>query len=297
MTPETIRLGDGEVAAQRAGPAPDADAHGTLVLLHANGLNKGAYEPMAETLAQRRHVVLLDARGHGATRLPAPPGAMRSWGLYADDLTRVLARLRPAPPVTLVGHSMGAVAALLAAAGGAPAARLVLIEPVLVPDLFRWLARSPAAALLPRLLPIARRAARRRARFESTEAVSGAYARSAFFGAWDAEAREGYIRDGVTADGAGQGVRLTCDPAWEAASFAGQAHGFWGPLRRVCERGVPVHVLRAQTHSTVPAQAIPRLVRTGAQVTQMQGDHLLPQTRPEAVAAFVRLALREGGVS
>ena len=297
MTPETIRLGDGEVAALRAGSARDTGAPGTLVLLHANGLNKSAYGPMAHALGADRRLLLLDARGHGGTRLPAPPGAMRSWTLYADDLTRVLTRMQPEPPVTLLGHSMGAVTALLAAAGGAPAARLVLIEPVLVPGPFRWLARSPVAPLLPRLLPIARRAARRRARFESIEAVRAAYARSTFFGAWDAEAREGYIRDGVTTDGAGEGVRLACDPAWEAASFAGQAHAFWTPLRRVCERGVPVHVLCARSRSTVPTRAITRLVRAGAQVTQMQGDHLLPQTRPEAVAAFVRLALREGGAS
>ena len=284
-----VALPQGEVAMLRR-----EGRGGTLVFAHANGLNKSAYGPMFEALGIGEALVAFDARGHGRTELPAPPSRLRSWTLYADDLIAALAALDPEPPVTLVGHSMGAVSALLAVAGGAPVSRLVMIEPVIVPDAARLAARTPfLGAAMPRLLPIARRPARRRDGWPDPAAAREAFARSRFFGAWHEAALAGYLRDGLRPDG--ETVRLACDPAWEAASFAAQAHRFWGPLRRVAQRGVPVHALHVDQGSTVPRAAPGRLARAGVAVARAHGDHLLPLHRPRDAAAFLRLAARGGG--
>ena len=292
-----MSLPDGAVALLRR-----VGRGGTLVFCHANGLNAGAYRPMLDALGTDEAVIAPDARGHGRTGLAAPPRALRSWTLYADDLAATLAALDPAPPVTLAGHSMGAVTALLAAANGVPAARLVMIEPVIVPRAVRLAARLPLPGLVPRLVPIARRARRRRGAWPDADAVRAAYGRSGFFRAWDEAALAGYLGDGLVEDEEG-GVRLSCEPSWEAASFAAQAHRFWGPLRRVIERGVPVHVLHADGTdggrgggSTVPARAASRLARAGCAVTRARGDHMLPLHRPGDAAAYLRLGLRGGGV-
>ena len=282
-------LADGEIAlARRAGRG------GTVVFCHANGLNASAYRPMLDALDIHEAILAPDARGHGRTRLAAAPRALTSWTRYADDLAAILAAVAPEPPLTLVGHSMGAVTALLAAASGPPPARLVMIEPVVVPRLARLGARLPVPGLMPRLVPIARRAARRRAAWPDVAAARDALGRSAFFGRWDPAALAGYLDDGLVASP--NGVRLSCEPAWEAASFAAQAHRFWRPLRRTLERGVPVHVLHAETGSTVPADAARRLALAGCAVTRAGGDHMLPLHRPADAAAFVRLALRGGWV-
>ena len=287
MRRETLALPQGEVALSRR-----EGRGGTVVFAHANGLNKSAYEPMFAAMETEVALIALDARGHGRTTLPAPPARLRSWTLYADDLVAAVAALSPEPPLTLAGHSLGAVTALLAAER-LGAARLVLLEPVIVPGTARLAARAPLLSrAMPRLVPIARRAAARRDGWPDEASVRAAYARSRFFGAWDEAALSGYLADGLTRTE--NGVRLACDPAWEAASFAAQAHRFWRPLRRAA-RSVPVSVLHVDGASTVPRRATGRLARAGCAVTRARGDHLLPQHRPADAAAFLRMAM-SGGV-
>ncbi len=84
-----------------------------LVLLHGGVVDSRFFEKNVGALASRFHVFAPDARGHGHT--PDVDGAF-SYGLLAQDLIEFLETV-VGGPAHLVGHSMGAVTALMVALG------------------------------------------------------------------------------------------------------------------------------------------------------------------------------------
>src|SRR2546429_9899705 len=86
-----------------------------IVLMHQSLARSEDWENIFPRLATRYRVIAYDARGHGKSGRAAEY-TLRA---FADDLGRVLREVAKAPAV-LVGHSVGALAAPVAAAG-APA--------------------------------------------------------------------------------------------------------------------------------------------------------------------------------
>ncbi len=98
----------------------------TVLLLHGLAGHSGEWAATMKALAARHRVVAFDQRGHGrSTRNPKDV----SRAAFVQDVLDVIAALGLGP-VTLVGQSMGAHTALLAAAQAPPdvVARLVLVE-------------------------------------------------------------------------------------------------------------------------------------------------------------------------
>jgi acylglycerol lipase len=97
---------------------PDGDVVGIAVFCHGGfGEHLGLYEPLARRLAADGIVFhALDAIGHG--RSDGERDLLLSWDDYVDD-ARTLANLacaqHPNRPLILMGHSGGALAALLLA--------------------------------------------------------------------------------------------------------------------------------------------------------------------------------------
>ena len=106
------------------GAPPLAMLHGLFI-----GSLAGWYFTAAPALARRHRVLVYDLRGHGRSE--------RARSGYdtvtmADDLDALLGSTRP---VTLVGHSYGALVALrFALSRPGQVARLVLVEPPLPPS-------------------------------------------------------------------------------------------------------------------------------------------------------------------
>lgn len=121
------------------GPAP-----ARALLVHGNDLCAPFYRPLAEQLAARGlSTTLTTLPGfHREPPLPAP-----SWQAMVDLVIEAL----PPAPALLIGHSMGGLIALLAAARR-PAAleRLVLLEPAIFSS--RWVARTAARRYLGRVV-------------------------------------------------------------------------------------------------------------------------------------------------
>lgn len=269
---------------------PAAHAGPGLAFFHATGLTASSYRQALAPLGLQVPVLAIDQRGHGRTGLPTDPRTLWDWHLYAADAEAVLAS-RPAPAGgwLLAGHSMGAVVAvLLAARGKLPVAGLALIEPVATPDLGKQIYRVPFLRPLARRLPIARKAAARRAQFPSREAARRAYAGKAFFARWADGVLDDYLADGLTDDGAGA-VRLSCEPAWEAATFAAQGHAFMPAFgKAVRASDGMVSVLYAETGSTTLPAMRRWMARHGAEARELSGSgHLLPQENPAAATQFL----------
>lgn len=263
-------------------PGPD----GTLVFLHATGLNASAYEPLLRSVGFDGEIVAFSLRGHGNTRLPIDPEGLRDWHPFADDVAASLDVLRPRRPLVLGGHSGGAVTALLTARQRRIDA-LLMIEPVVIPRLAVMLARSPLRRFTLGRSSLARNAARRRANFASREEVEESYRSKRFFEGWNEDAFQGYLREGVDLASEG-GVVLACKPDWESACFAAQGHGFWPHLRVLRNKGLPAAILAAETGSTMAERYHARARQLGVPVTVMDGGHMLPVEDPERVAGWMR---------
>ena len=101
--------------------AADAPGSPIAVLVHGITANAMAWAPVAAALAGEFEVVAPDLRGRaGSAGLPGPYGLQR----HADDVAALLDRFGAdddagADATVLVGHSMGAFVATLAAAGPA----------------------------------------------------------------------------------------------------------------------------------------------------------------------------------
>ncbi|QDI74271.1 MULTISPECIES: alpha/beta fold hydrolase [Leisingera] len=103
MTPTTLPLSEpyGTVTCQRAGRGDP------LVLIHGVGMQAAAWGPQIEALSNSHEVIALDMPGHGGSA-PLPEGA--ELPDYVAWLHEVLTAL-DLGPVSLAGHSMGALIA------------------------------------------------------------------------------------------------------------------------------------------------------------------------------------------
>jgi len=262
-----------------------------LLFSHATGMCAELYTDLLAPLGSRFRVVAPDARGHGRTTLPWVAGDVPvDWMLYRRDL-RALARALAADgePVLLAGHSFGATVAFETAVETPGLARAVLLfEPAFIPfahaDGFRALRDSGGDA--PNVM--AERAARRRGIFPSLQAVREAYHQRGVFADWSDAALDAYLEGGTLP--CPEGVRLACDPAWEATSFRGVSTTLEASFS-ACT--LPFALVYGTVGSTVPpddAAAIAAM-HPEMMVQQVEGaGHFLPVTHAElARGVFLRL--------
>jgi len=98
-----------------------------ILLLHQSLARSEDWENIFPRLATRYRAIAYDARGHGRSGR-APDYSLRA---FADDTLRVLREIAKEPAV-LIGHSLGALAALVAAGDAPELVRgLVLEDPPL----------------------------------------------------------------------------------------------------------------------------------------------------------------------
>ncbi|MEM1193059.1 MAG: alpha/beta fold hydrolase [Pseudomonadota bacterium] len=305
----TIDHPDGTIAAWRSPACPvpgqtgqNANTSPHLVFAHATGLCAAAYLPILRQLDPRIGVTAVDMRGHGRTQLHTPM-PLASWQVYADDLAYVVKTVRNEPPPSgaqitgarakakqargplyLAGHSMGAVSlTLMLARNPHLAARLLLLEPVAMPQWFNRFAGTPAWGPFRRRFYMVVNAQNRRDGWASRAAVRTSYLKKRFFAEWDPDCLAGYLEDGLTAaphtDDPERRIRLSCTPQWEGATFGAQANAFWPAAKRVADRLRVVSA--ASRYSTVRKGARARFRRLGIDLTVLPGvDHMFPVCEP-----------------
>ncbi len=293
-----IQLGDGamsylawdDTAATRSSLRGERPV---LLFTHATGFNAQTYRTLLAPLAAEFRIFAVDLRGHGATTLSADPARMTEWDIHRDDLLAFLDQLVPRHglrvPLLLGGHSLGAsLSLLIAAARPDLVAGLVLAEPVIMPYGYHWwlwLARR--LGLRHRASPLAEMAERRRAVFDSREAMLASYRGRGAFRTWPEAMLRDYVEAGTRprADGS---VELACTPAWEAANFRAQAIYLW---RRIGRVRCPLSVLCGTIDSTCPSPIVRRLIRLrpdAGVVTVGGASHFLPMERPDLVHETLR---------
>ena len=259
----------------------------TMLFAHANGFNAETYRRLLGPLAGSVHILAGDLRGHGFSTLPAAADAATGWTVFRQDLIGGIRRTSRAP-VLLAGHSLGAIACLMAAAECPDIVQaLLLIEPVLIPPLRKG---DEAGAG-----DLARRAERRRNVFSSFNAAFRAFHGRGIFASWPDEVLADYLRGGLIDDGAGS-LRLACAPRWEAAIFRAAPHDT-APL--AAKAGCPITVVVGTKNSSTSESQLDvvRKLRPDARIITAKGaSHFVPMEQPDLVREeLVRLASLRAG--
>ncbi len=248
-----------------------------LVMLHANGFNAMSYRQVLAPLGV--HALALDLRGHGMSTLPADPEALSTWRTFRDDIVEFFDRYVDGP-VVVAGHSFGAVSGMLAAQSlGDKMSGYVGFDPVIVPQPYRAVAASPwGRKMMKKRLPIAAKAGRRRAEFDSLQAAFESYQGRGVFKQMSDSMIKDYLTGGLIKSGAG--VRLACDPLWEQAVFCAQNHN---AVKASRDLPAASSIIFAGKNSPTPFSMQARLkARLGRENVRSSGKlgHLFPLQQP-----------------
>ena len=266
----------------------DWGGDGPLALLHhANGFCKGIWALVAEGLRADYRVVAMDARGHGDSSRPGGAlGDVFAWDEFALDLVALAEQLlaeRGDTRLALgIGHSFGGTSMLGAASRRSELfGRLVLVDPVTPPPPDMEPPEDPA-----HIRDIVAGALKRRADWPSAEEARAWWAERDFFSAWQPEALDLYVLDGLRSR-VGGGVELKCPPEVEAAVFR-QSRSL--DVRALARRtATPCLWLWARGGNfPLPFHQTLVAMMPDARLEELDAGHLVPMERPELVVEAVR---------
>ncbi|MGY8679689.1 alpha/beta hydrolase [Bradyrhizobium sp. UFLA05-153] len=260
------------------------------LLVHGTGFVSDVWDEVARELASTYTVYAHDRRGHGASH---KPGTFHFLD-YADDVCRVIEALG-LRNVYGIGHSAGATDLLLAAKLlPGRFARLFVMEPTIM---------DPRAARSGGLDEDSRSrvqgALRRRAEFDSADAVFERYRTSPTFADWTETSLRAYVRHGFVPLDDGR-VRLCCTPEIESAMlhpiyeamtqvYVGDARG--NPFTSLAEIDCEVRLATAANSGPIywemARRAVSLIPRVSTMVFEGAG-HCVAQEVPAAVVDAVR---------
>ena len=288
-----VQIGGSPSPTQDQQPTPEWLEWGgqgpVLHLAHANGFPPGTYRRLAEALCVSFRVASLAARPLWDCGAPA---GLKSWHTLAEDLSRGLDD-RGLSGVVGVGHSLGAVTTLLAAAVYPQLfSAVVLIDPVMLTGFHTLLWRAMKAVGVRGMLPIARRARRRRDWWPDHATVRDSWAAASIFSTWQREVLEDYLRCGVI-DAPQGGVTLRFPKAWEARVFEIAPHAVWSELRRVAAPVLFVHGEHTDGFVRAAARRARHMLGSERVAAVPGTTHFVPMERPEELARVIVERLRD----
>ncbi|PDT87096.1 alpha/beta hydrolase [Bradyrhizobium sp. Y36] len=259
------------------------------LLVHGTGFVADVWDEVARELASTYTVYGLDRRGHGASH---KPGAYHFLD-YAEDVCRVIDALG-LRDVYGIGHSAGATDLLLAAKLlPGRFTRLFVMEPTIMDP-----RAARAGELNEESIARVQGTLRRRAEFESAEAVYERYRTAPAFADWTEASLRAYVRHGFTTLDDGR-VRLCCTPEIESAIlrpiyeameqvYIGDARG--NPFGMLAEIDCPVRVTTAAKSGPIYKEMASRAVSLIPQVSPLVFEgagHCVAQEVPAAVVEAV----------
>jgi pimeloyl-ACP methyl ester carboxylesterase len=254
-----------------------------LVFAHANGFPPATYRRLLQGLSGDFRVAAFAARPLWPE---SSPYDVSSWGDLADDLQRAMRR-RGLERVIAVGHSLGGVLSILAAANDPGLfSALALVDPVVFARFQTLFWGTLKNFGIGHRLPLIRGARRRRDRFPDLDAVRAAYAGKSVFSTWDPRVLDDYVQAAFRDVGNGE-VVLRYSKAWEARIFELTPASVWKDLRRVSVPMLVVHGALSDTFIVGAANRVRREVPNATVVELPDVTHFLPMERPSEVAAAI----------
>ncbi len=251
----------------------------------ANGFPPQTYTPMLEPLTVDYTIFSLPPRP--LWRPTPPPETAPTWATMAEDILAGLAS-HGANRVIGVGHSMGAIATIIAAVTKPQCFRgIILLDPTVFQQRQLTVAWAMRQVGLKWRLPLVQRAVQRQSAFDSREAAFDYWRGKRLFTDWDDMALHHYV-DGLTEPDEAGGIRLAWAPTWEAHYYATIFAASWRYIRQL---SVPVLTIRGTTSNTFLEPAAAKMQRSLPEMTyaEIEGHgHLFPQSAPDETRAIIQ---------
>lgn len=253
-----------------------------MLFLHANAYPPGCYNKFLRALGEKYRITAPDQRPLWEG---SEAGKLSHWSIFGDDLLEML-KSRQGKRIRVVGHSLGAIAALLAAIKKPDLFHnMVLIDPVILES--TW---SRGSFFLPfflkkKYLPIVKTAWNRRNEWQSTEEIRSHFQKKKLFQRFDPEVFEDFVQYGFIFS-AGR-YQLKFPPEWEARIYATPPN-LWKLLPKI---QVPTSILRAEYSDVIGDESwkqIKRLIPSGNFYEISGAGHLIPLEKPLELAELIK---------
>ncbi len=280
-------------------PHTDFGGHGPVLhFSHPNAYTPGSFRRFLTPFTARFHVLAAHHRplwylspGHAAE---VPEDIINwTWDAIGDDLLRFLDEQR-LDNVIGVGHSLGAVATMIAARKEPQRFRAVaLIEPVFLPPAILAAMRANPQAAAER--PFVLAALRRRDRWPSRDDAFARFRDKAVFAGWSDEVLWDYVTDATHLDPATGETMLSYPREWEARFYSRPPTNVWDEVPGLV---VPTLAVRGTQSDTLfpNAWALWQTLQPAATFVEMDGvGHMLTAEAPGEVAAVVLHWLEDQG--
>ncbi len=263
-----------------------------LHFAHANGFPPGTYRRLIGDLTKSHHVVSMSARPLWPDSRPVE---LRDWSVFAEDLREELGR-RDLRGIVGVGHSLGAVTSLLAAAADPGLFSVVVaVDPLVFTGAHSLFWGTVKAVGLGGQISLVRGARRRRELWSDRGEARTSYSSKKVFASWDPEVLDDYLDAGMV-DLPQGGVRLRYPREWEARIFSAAPHDLWAQLRRVSVPTLFVQGEHSDTFLDAARTRVEREVPGSRTVVIADSSHFLPMERPSELAGVVDEFLEEEGL-
>lgn len=254
-----------------------------LHFAHANGFPPGTYRRLIAELAKSHQVVSMAARPLWPD---SRPQVRRNWSVFAEDLSAELER-RDLRGIVGVGHSLGAVTSLLAAAADPGLfSAVVAIDPLILTGAYSIYWGTVKALGLAGRIRLVRGARRRRELWSDRAEARASYSSKKVFASWDPEVLDDYLDSGMV-DLPQGGVRLRYPREYEARIFSAAPHDLWPELRKVT---VPTFFVQGEHSDTFLDAArlrVKREVPAAETAVVTDSSHFLPMERPVELARVI----------
>jgi len=267
---------------------------------HPNAYTPGSFRQFLAPLTEHYHVLAAHHRplwplsSDGDPAGPPEAAIDFTWDAIAGDLLRFLDQ-QGLEQVIGVGHSLGAVATMIAARRQPERFRaLALIEPVFLPP--HVLAAVQAHPQMAAERPFVLAALRRRDRWPSRDDAFARFRDKAVFAGWSDEALWDYVNDGLGDDPATGEVVLRYPREWEARFYARPPANVWDELPGL---RLPTLAVRGTQSDTLYPEAwtLWQNLQPAATFVEMDGvGHMLTAEAPADVAAVVLHWLQDQGL-
>lgn len=255
-----------------------------LHFIHGTGFCGGVYWPFLRLLREHSNALLHDVQGHGGSEAGHHYLGPRRTARRALACMHSLSADADTPCIGM-GHSFGGyITLLMACAQPERFERLILLDPILLPRVMLWF-----SLIWNRINPLVKRAARRRAHWDSLDAARKYLRERGIFRNLSAEVLECYVQHCLRIDDAGQ-AQLCCPPWLEAALFAHPPLNTWSAIRHL---QVPTLILYGKDSYPFMRPAMQQAARMNPRITlqPMQGGHFFMLENPEDSAQAVRTEL------
>jgi len=279
---QTATLGGYDSAGAENGSGP------VYHVLHGNGFCSRTLEPLAACVSPEGQWLFTDLPGHGIS--PTPQESEPDWNEMADLVARSL-RERASGPVIGVGHSMGGVVTLLAAAAYPSLfQRIILLDPVLFTAEVLLGQRLLRRSGLWRRTALVKAVSARRRQWSGCESMVDGLRGKSLYRDWHPLALQRFSEFGTKESP--EGISLACDPRWEAAIFGSYPRRLLSSIRRVSCR---VDVVMATKSYPFIKRSVERAQRVNKNFRAhvFDGSHCFPMENPEATAQLINRILSE----